>query len=554
MKIADEAVVPSDEVYNPKVKENKLTIGEKFLISVGTLAFVMIMVLTHHPELYRGDRHEKLPQTNLLVGNFENNFIVGWAESTATREFSSLNLDRSIGTYNMDHLGLTLSSVGIGTYLGEGTDEVDTTIEAAIYDSVMKGINVIDTAINYRGMKSERCVGAALKRLLTSGMVMRDSLFISTKGGFIPADSDKGSNYLRTASEWAAAVSKYGEFPNDEIVDGKHCIAPACLNRSLELSRSNLGLNTIDLFYLHNAAEKQLGAVTDVVFKSRLKAAFTFLEGQRKLNTIRFYGMATWSCFTVDYASPGYLSLIDVIKIAESVGGPNHGFRYIQLPVTVTIPGATKKNTQLLDLKEMSFLESAAALNITVMSSRSIGGAKYQSLSSTVTVYQSCIAKNSEYALVLGEKMLSISASNGGRSKRSAKIGHLSQAATSLLVTRSIPRITTALVGMKESSHVSENVNILNLPLVPSDIVLNCILAKQIDLSHTSPVNIHTHKIDQIKYKTEDPLSAAVHHHHHHSKSSRHIDSQSEDLSSGKLLRGGKLIKKQKRSRKLPER
>ena len=60
---------------------------------------------------------------------------------------------------------LYLSSIGMGTYLGQPTEEDDRAIENAVYNSVKSGaVNVIDTAINYRAMKSEKSIGRALLR------------------------------------------------------------------------------------------------------------------------------------------------------------------------------------------------------------------------------------------------------------------------------------------------------------------------------------------------------------------------------------------------------
>lgn len=56
----------------------------------------------------------------------------------------------------------------------------------AIIESVQSGgVNVIDTAINYRYQKSERVVGAALRYLLEKGY-QREELFIASKNGYIP--------------------------------------------------------------------------------------------------------------------------------------------------------------------------------------------------------------------------------------------------------------------------------------------------------------------------------------------------------------------------------
>src|SRR5690348_16463641 len=87
--------------------------------------------------------------------------------------------------------GLYLSSVGIGTYLGNTTKEDDEALENAIYKSVSSGaINVIDTAINYRAMKSERSIGRALNSLINDGIISRDQVFICTKNGYITNDGD----------------------------------------------------------------------------------------------------------------------------------------------------------------------------------------------------------------------------------------------------------------------------------------------------------------------------------------------------------------------------
>lgn len=46
--------------------------------------------------------------------------------------------------------GLHLSSIGLGTYLGEPDDSADREYTEAIATAIRSGINVLDTAINYR--------------------------------------------------------------------------------------------------------------------------------------------------------------------------------------------------------------------------------------------------------------------------------------------------------------------------------------------------------------------------------------------------------------------
>src|SRR5574342_61921 len=64
---------------------------------------------------------------------------------------------------------LWLSSIGIGTYLGDTTDSADRAYTEAIVAALRSGINVLDTAINYRHQRSERNIGEAMRQLISSG-------------------------------------------------------------------------------------------------------------------------------------------------------------------------------------------------------------------------------------------------------------------------------------------------------------------------------------------------------------------------------------------------
>ena len=45
----------------------------------------------------------------------------------------------------------------------------------------LEAVNVIDSAINYRAMKSEKSIGRALSRLIKEDIITRDEVFICTK-------------------------------------------------------------------------------------------------------------------------------------------------------------------------------------------------------------------------------------------------------------------------------------------------------------------------------------------------------------------------------------
>jgi aryl-alcohol dehydrogenase-like predicted oxidoreductase len=92
------------------------------------------------------------------------------------------------------HIPLELSTVGFGSYLGAPDDPTDFDVYNALKLLVLSGgVNVIDTAINYRCSKAERVIGACLKTLTRKYGIKRDELFVCTKNGYIPDDADKGA-------------------------------------------------------------------------------------------------------------------------------------------------------------------------------------------------------------------------------------------------------------------------------------------------------------------------------------------------------------------------
>src|SRR4029450_1196453 len=85
---------------------------------------------------------------------------------------------------------LCLTSIGLGTYLGEPDDAADANYVDAISTAVRSGINLLDTAINYRHQRSERNVGAALAQLIAAGDLQRDEVLVCTKAGYLSFDGN----------------------------------------------------------------------------------------------------------------------------------------------------------------------------------------------------------------------------------------------------------------------------------------------------------------------------------------------------------------------------
>ena len=108
--------------------------------------------------------------------------ITGFATPEGTKKFAERqNEDVQKNYKNIQDL--TLSNVGVGTYLGNPDSETDYMVQDAVKKSILGGINVIDSAINYRAQKAERSVGNAIAQLIDNNDISREELFVSTKSG-----------------------------------------------------------------------------------------------------------------------------------------------------------------------------------------------------------------------------------------------------------------------------------------------------------------------------------------------------------------------------------
>src|SRR5437762_14332120 len=59
--------------------------------------------------------------------------------------------------------GSIVSSRGFGTYLGECDDTEHARYTTTVSAALQNGVNLLDTAINYRCQRSERVIGVALR-------------------------------------------------------------------------------------------------------------------------------------------------------------------------------------------------------------------------------------------------------------------------------------------------------------------------------------------------------------------------------------------------------
>jgi aryl-alcohol dehydrogenase-like predicted oxidoreductase len=290
------------------------------------------------------------------------------ATTAGTRRFMERVGGRAADFHRTLPRNLATSALGLGTYLGDCTSEDDAAYTRTAHAAITAGINLFDTAINYRCQRSERALGHAVVEAIASGEVRRDELVICTKGGYVALDGQPPASREAYDLWIERELIAPGIVAREELARGGHSIAPRFLAHQLARSRANLGLETIDIYYVHNP-EEQLLAVDRPTFRTRIRAAFTLLEERAALGEIAGYGCATWLGFRVPPEHKQHLTLAELIALAREVGGTAHHFRAIQLPVSLAMPEAAREPTQPLGRKLVPLLEAADALGVGVVAS-----------------------------------------------------------------------------------------------------------------------------------------------------------------------------------------
>lgn len=347
-------------------------------------------------------------QRSILVMRMPESVLSGFATREGTARFASRLPQTAYPAFYREGRDLLISSIGIGTYLGATNDATDAAYAEAIHEALQRGVNVIDTSLNYRHQRSERAVAAGIRAFVQHDHGGRNEFLVCTKGGYLVP----------------GAVTENTLTP-DEMAGGMHSMAPAFLADQIDRSRQNLGLETIDVYYLHNP-ETQLEFVDLPEFMKRIQAAFDRLERAVADGLIRFYGTATWEGYRRG-AGHGALSLQALAEAAHQIAGDNHHFRFIQLPFNLAMPEALTRPVE----DGATVLDVAAQLDITVVAS--------------APLMQARLARNLPNDF---ERML-------------PRLGTHAQRA--IQFTRSTPGIASALVGMSNRAHVEENLTVARI-------------------------------------------------------------------------------------------
>ncbi|XPV68529.1 MAG: aldo/keto reductase [Halarcobacter sp.] len=292
--------------------------------------------------------------------------------SYATPE-ATLNYAKKFSTYKdfyIRHNDLIFSKLGLGTFNKEPYKEENYLFHyiEGVKESIKNGINLIDTASNYRYGQSEKEIGIALKELLDEKEITREELIICSKGGFIQLEYP----FPKNPYEWIDEnILKTKLATTDDIELDQHCLSADFIEWSCKKSLENVGIDCFDIYYLHNP-EMQIEKFGYKKFLKKIESIFKRFEKMADQGLIKYYGIAVWNGFINQEGINEHINLEDLVEIANKVGGENNRFKYIQTPFNIGKTSIYTMPTQTVKGEECTLLQAAHRLKIGVISSSSL--------------------------------------------------------------------------------------------------------------------------------------------------------------------------------------
>jgi aryl-alcohol dehydrogenase-like predicted oxidoreductase/ADP-heptose:LPS heptosyltransferase len=348
--------------------------------------------------------------------------VPGRATADGTSSYMTRIVDAVPSHFRESFENLRLSSIGIGTAGvrgARGTPLYDRASQALEF-ALRSGVNVIDTASNYGWQEAERMVGQVLRSLINDGSIRREEVIVCSKAGYLAGQSDAERKRLldgRLCSE-------------GDIVDEGHCLAPAFIEDQILQSRENLGLGSIDVYFLHNAEEQLLARQRDDAYR-HISRALVALEEATERGWITCYGFASAEGFRCP--GPVFHPLDDLLRLASDVAGQNHHFKVVELPLNLLMTEALFDRNQTVDGKTTTFLEIAQMRGLAVMASTPLGSGRKLPIPAALRRVCPQFWTDTQIALQF---------------------------------VRSNTRICTALVGMTSQDHVEENLLLRQEPTI----------------------------------------------------------------------------------------
>ena len=277
--------------------------------------------------------------------------------------------------------------------------------------AVANGCNLIDTARNYRGGRSEVVVGNAIRALSAAGIAKRDELIVCSKAGYVSEQEARVRGFKASTVE-------------------SNVLSPTFLSSEIALSLDHTGLQAIDIYLLHNP-EVHLPKLGSRKFYRTLTSCFEILERYVTDKKIGTYGLACWSAF--DRNARTLIDLSRVMDAARIAAGNRHvNFGAIETPLNWLHRNPVVAPTN------RSLLKVCHENKLILLGSSPLAGGHFARLPS-------------ELSHAIREK--------------------LSDAQRSIQFARSLKGTSATLVGMNSADHIVENLRLRRTPALRRSVV-----------------------------------------------------------------------------------
>lgn len=332
------------------------------------------------------------------------------------------------------NLHLKLSSLGLGTFPGAASDEIDECYAAIVLRALASGINVIDTAAHYRYGRSARAVGEGLRSAFAAG-VKREQVFVVSKGGFLRFDDGVPEDF----DAWFEThIARKGLGLRDDLTD-VHLLSPGHIAQQIEDTRAALGLETLDAFLI-DQPEVHIPHIGKEALNRKLQSVFAVLEQAVKENKIRCYGISTFNGFCVETDHALFQSLTSLQALAQNAAQTvqqdvqaKHSLKLVQLPFNqVMLEGFTRFNQATGHGNVASTIQAAFQLKVYVMASHTLAKGRLAEYCEDVV--------------------------------RSAMLQLANAAQRALQFNRSTPGLGTSLAGISSPAHLDDLLAVARMP------------------------------------------------------------------------------------------
>ena len=216
-------------------------------------------------------------------------------------------------------------------------------------------------------MRSEKDEGIAINQLIEAGGIKREDIFITSKAGLLFGDVQEGLNPQKCLAE----ILEPKGITIDDFTEYEgllQTLNPNFFEIALNKSLQNLGIETLDLHYIHIPEISRLG-LSEEEFYTQIEALFHWYESKVSEGKIRSYGIAFEFMTEEPQEAKWHIELKKLKQLAEKVSlGENH-LKYILFEYNLLSASANIDKTQTVNGEQMTMLETCRKLGFETVGS-----------------------------------------------------------------------------------------------------------------------------------------------------------------------------------------